>query len=369
MRKAQTFLFLLFLLLGGALGYYGWQNGWLDAFLKQNAPTQITQAPTPAKPADNPAEKEEIVRPTFDIVRTEPTGEIVIAGRSERGWTVTVESNGKTVGTAVADSEGQWVIQPDKPLPQGEHALELKAQDPKKAKTVYSKQRIALSLGASNKTQPLVALTEEGKPTRILQMQSADMAGSVNPTRPDPTNQVSIATIDYEDTDAKGTVHMTGHASPGSRVMLYIENELAGTAMADTSGKWDFSANRSLTNKSYAIRADMVDTTGDRVIARAEVRFDREPQQVAATDAKSPSSSPAQSSASASQNAASSASVTLHDSDGNVITIRRGDTLWQIAKRHYGSGEKYTQIFENNRTQIRNPNLIYPKQRFKIPTN
>jgi nucleoid-associated protein YgaU len=368
MRKAQTFLFLLFSALGGYLGYYGLQAGWFDALLKQEAPKQTAQNLPPEKPA----EKEEFVRPTFDIVRTEPTGEIVIAGRSAPGWTVTVESNGKAIGTAVADAEGQWVIQPDKPLPQGEHALELKAQDPKKARSVFSKQRIALSLGATNKSQPLVALTEEGKATRILQMQNADMAGALNPTHPDPTNQVSIATIDYEDADGRNTMHMTGHASPGSRVMLYVENELAGTAMADTTGKWDFSAIRTLANKSHAIRADMVDATGERVIARAEVRFDREPQQVATADAKPAGTAnqtrSAQSSADTSQRSGSSAGTTLHDSDGHVITIRRGDTLWQIAKRHYGSGEKYTQIFENNRNQIRNPNLIYPKQRFSIPS-
>jgi nucleoid-associated protein YgaU len=53
--------------------------------------------------------------------------------------------------------------------------------------------------------------------------------------------------------------------------------------------------------------------------------------------------------------------------DPRVIIVRRGDTLWQIAERHYGSGSKYTQIFQTNKGQIRNPNLIYPSQRFNVP--
>ena len=47
--------------------------------------------------------------------------------------------------------------------------------------------------------------------------------------------------------------------------------------------------------------------------------------------------------------------------------IRSGDNLWTIARRVYGSGYKYTQIYGANREQIRNPNLIYPGQVFDLP--
>lgn len=51
---------------------------------------------------------------------------------------------------------------------------------------------------------------------------------------------------------------------------------------------------------------------------------------------------------------------------GRVI-IRRGDNLWTIARRVYGEGIRYTQIFEANTDQIRNPDLIYPGQVFDLP--
>lgn len=47
--------------------------------------------------------------------------------------------------------------------------------------------------------------------------------------------------------------------------------------------------------------------------------------------------------------------------------IRRGDNLWTIAKRVYGSGLKYTTIFEANEDQIRSPDRIYPGQVFQLP--
>ena len=38
-----------------------------------------------------------------------------------------------------------------------------------------------------------------------------------------------------------------------------------------------------------------------------------------------------------------------------------------IARAHYGEGFRYTTIFEANKEQIRDPNLIYPGQTFTLP--
>ena len=46
--------------------------------------------------------------------------------------------------------------------------------------------------------------------------------------------------------------------------------------------------------------------------------------------------------------------------------VKRGDTLWAVASKYLGSGTKYTQIAQEN--NIKNPNLIYPGQVFKITT-
>ncbi len=93
-----------------------------------------------------------------------------MAGQSTPGWTVIVESNGKEVGRAKADENGEWIIQPDEKISKGEHSLELSARAPEGDKTVFSAQRLALSLADPQSGQPLVALTEEGKATRVLQM-------------------------------------------------------------------------------------------------------------------------------------------------------------------------------------------------------
>ena len=60
------------------------------------------------------------------------------------------------------------------------------------------------------------------------------------------------------------------------------------------------------------------------------------------------------------------AAVASKPSGQNYI-VKRGDCLWNIAKRFYGNGSKYTTIYNANRDKIKNPNLIYPNQVLWIP--
>lgn len=51
-----------------------------------------------------------------------------------------------------------------------------------------------------------------------------------------------------------------------------------------------------------------------------------------------------------------------------TYVVKKGDTLWAIAKRLYGNGTQYTKIYNKNKGVIgSNPNLIKPGQKFIIP--
>jgi len=47
--------------------------------------------------------------------------------------------------------------------------------------------------------------------------------------------------------------------------------------------------------------------------------------------------------------------------------IQKGDSLWKIAAKFYGDGTKHTQLFEENREVIRDPDKIFPGQKIRIP--
>ncbi|WP_026381282.1 peptidoglycan-binding protein LysM [Afifella pfennigii] len=48
-------------------------------------------------------------------------------------------------------------------------------------------------------------------------------------------------------------------------------------------------------------------------------------------------------------------------------TVVQGESLWKIAEVHYGSGARYTEIFEANRPMLSDPDKIYPGQVLRIP--
>ncbi len=51
---------------------------------------------------------------------------------------------------------------------------------------------------------------------------------------------------------------------------------------------------------------------------------------------------------------------------GTYVVVE-GDSLSRIAKRQYGDGNKWSRIYEANRDLIKDPDLIYPGQRLRIP--
>lgn len=52
---------------------------------------------------------------------------------------------------------------------------------------------------------------------------------------------------------------------------------------------------------------------------------------------------------------------------GKSYTVVKGDSLSKIAKRFYGDAQQWRKIYEANQDQIKNPDLIYPGQTFRIP--
>jgi nucleoid-associated protein YgaU len=51
-----------------------------------------------------------------------------------------------------------------------------------------------------------------------------------------------------------------------------------------------------------------------------------------------------------------------------TYTVKKGDNLWNIAKKHLGSGSKWKDIYNANKGVIgSNPNLIYAGQKITIP--
>jgi nucleoid-associated protein YgaU len=52
---------------------------------------------------------------------------------------------------------------------------------------------------------------------------------------------------------------------------------------------------------------------------------------------------------------------------GTTYVVKKGDSLSAIAKRHYGHAGEWRKIYEANRDQIKDPDLIHPGQELRLP--
>ncbi|HET9515207.1 MAG TPA: LysM peptidoglycan-binding domain-containing protein [Gemmatimonadales bacterium] len=52
---------------------------------------------------------------------------------------------------------------------------------------------------------------------------------------------------------------------------------------------------------------------------------------------------------------------------GQQYTVEKGDSLSKIAQRIYGDANQWKRIYEANRDQIKDPDLIHPGQRLTLP--
>ena len=256
--------------------------------------------------------------PQFDIVRVEPTGESVVAGRAAPGALVELYDGESRLDAARADATGAFALTPPALTP-GDHLLALRAD--KAGAAVVSQQTVAVAVPDQLGKPALAAVTEPGRATKLLSGGQSSQAA------------VSIAAVEA----GEGGVFASGTAPPSAPVRLYLGATLAGSTVADADGRWRVEVSLRLPPGQYEARADILQPTGE-VFARASVPFDY--QQVA----QPPGAPPVQS-----------------------LKVARGDTLWRISRRLLGQGVRYTQIYKVNAGQIRDPNRIWPGQVLVAP--
>jgi nucleoid-associated protein YgaU len=64
---------------------------------------------------------------------------------------------------------------------------------------------------------------------------------------------------------------------------------------------------------------------------------------------------------------ASASGGTATATASKTYTVKAGDTLSKIAKQHLGDANSYMKIYELNRDQLSNPDMIKPGQVLKLP--
>ena len=131
---------------------------------------QEVRIPGPGAPG-RAAEPDAAETPRFDIVRVEPNGEAVVAGRGAPHAVVEMLVNGKPVARATADANGQFAIVPPA-LPTGSSVVGLRMTG-RDGRAASSQQSVAVDVAPGRDRQPLVALTAPDAATVVLSQPGA----------------------------------------------------------------------------------------------------------------------------------------------------------------------------------------------------
>ena len=130
-----------------AAGVYLYRHQGATPSAEDKVATGEKPAAEPGKPADSKPESKPTAVPSFDVVRIEPTGDGVIAGRAEPGWTIALEDGGAKIAETKVDEEGAWSIVLDKPLSSGDHSLTLRATSPEGTQGLTGQQPVNVAVG------------------------------------------------------------------------------------------------------------------------------------------------------------------------------------------------------------------------------
>ncbi len=314
------------------------------------APAAPVQAQAPAPAQDNSAV------PVFDVLRVEPDGSVVIAGKAAPNADVDVVSGSKVLGKTRAADNGDFAVVLDQPLKPGDHQLVLRATGAD-SKAATSAQTAVVSVPETASGQVLALVQEPGQASRLITRPDAAPEKPAESPAEKPA-AVRDAPIAIEAVEIDGqSVFVAGAAKGGVQVAVHANAISLGSAPVSPEGRFLVQSRQPLPEGDYIVRADLLDAAG-RIVATARAPFRREAGEnvsaVAPAAGKDVASGP------------DAAAAPLKKVEGSVI-IRRGDNLWTISRRTYGKGTRYTTIYLANRDQIRNPDLIWPGQVFSMP--
>lgn len=324
----------------------------------------IILAPTPEPvPAPMPAPEPEVVAEAAskaDTAAETPPAQVGTEQDTQQA-ALTSESSQPEPKPAAQTAPREDATQPE-PKPTPQPVAEARAETAPEPETAVQADAASESEAEpqSVPTASPVKVQPEPEQPAPLAILRADEQGVelLQPAAP----QVPVAaalmldTIGYSDS---GAVLLSGRARPGEIVRAYVNNVAKQDFLAGADGRWRGQLEDVIPG-IYTLRLDALGA-GGTVTDRLETPFKREaPEVLAAATARAAPKPTAPQAIGEAAPVARTAPVTQ-------VTVQKGDTLWAISRERYGDGLLYVRVFQANRDNIRDPDLIYPGQVFTIP--
>lgn len=327
-----------------------------------NTPEQSKEEKMEAKAVGPVVEKPVVEKPkapseNVRIEAVEVEGDkLFVAGSGTAGYQVRVFADGEEVGVANVESNGRFIIEATKDLDVGQHKITAALED-KQTNQVILRAIVpfnrpegqALAAVASNEDTKSEAKPKEASSTEAAMVkEESEQADNAAATSTKTEGEIKVA--------ANSETPSTSETSEESGDQIIVADNQ--TSEKPSSGASEAMTNEEVTKQpedttGAASETPKSDDTGAQI--QGEVTSTTEETVVASTNDNQPSEPK------------TIVQDELQPANSQSVIIRRGDTLWQIARRTYGAGVRYTTIYLANQQQIENPDRIAPGQIFEVP--
>jgi nucleoid-associated protein YgaU len=317
---------------------------------------------------------------------------IFIAGSATPGYPVTVSADGVEIGTEKADSSGRFILEAEADLAVGDHIINADLMDPASGEillraTVPFNRPEGETLAAVSPAPSEAEATAEAE--TAPEADAAAQAGA----RPSAEGLIlpdiaSLSKLREEAFEALSALEQMVSADDAPEPADIAPARAAALAKLKAASMADLAAGRDAGSLAVAESMRAQAQAALEVLgADAGIQGAASAPEVLAGDmadmremlakARTALSAPAGTAVAAGNGPATDTGAVegeprtiqqapLASAPGAVI-IRRGDTLWQISRRTYGQGVRYTTIYLANRSQIQDPDRIQPGQVFSVP--
>ena len=251
---------------------------------------------------------------TFDIVRLDKTGDVVIAGKTIPNIKVDILDGNEILASVFSDSNGDWVWISENPLPEGIKRFNLKHFDGEHE--FFSHQNIIILREKNNYLS-----------SKILKFSKSSSIEIINNNK--KILGLSLDIAEYLDEDS---LMLTGRTKPNAKVKLYFSDNFIKDSTSDNRGVWKVELkNFEFTNNNLIVTTEI---EGQKIKLKTKI-FEKK--------------------------------IDPNFIFEKEVIVKNGNSLWRIARKTLGGGVYYSEIYKSNMKEIENPDLIFPGQVFNIP--
>lgn len=340
-------------------------------------PRLITNPSGGSQTVSEPASTQDVTRgpvagaaPSIATAGIDHKNNASFTGTATPGDAVSLVWDEKPISWTTAGPEGNWTLEFKAPVSKSEHELYVTAQA-KDGSVVVGPQRAFIGAAAAAGGMPRITLRAADQSVKTLQDGPAVAAA--------PTTGIIVEKIAGE---AGGGTKLSGRADPGATLKVEINGKAAGETVVGADGNWTLAAGNPSGKAAKSLRLTLVGKDGAQLDdTDVPYKVSAPETKVAEVETKTSKDTPAVLTSKplggdAPVEAKPSSVTAMFETPKDVVTekpkrqiirVRRGDSLWRIAKRHLGNGKKWDKFYRLNKRKIDNPDLIYPGQTLILP--